>query len=141
VAEECCPAVKLPTKYIHPWPRRGVSTRRNPPILTSRCWFSEEPAESHATVHVTDERGRDALFLDGIYVQDLLYAILRPWVADITPEEFTPNYSGSKHSNGFSFREDCQRANHRYRPLPEASGCETLRTWRGRSQRKMRPLT
>lgn len=28
-------------------------------------------------------------------VQDLLHAILRPWVGDIRPEEFTPSYAGS----------------------------------------------
>jgi hypothetical protein len=28
-------------------------------------------------------------------LQDLLHALLRPWVADIRPEEFTPSYAGS----------------------------------------------
>lgn len=28
-------------------------------------------------------------------VQDILHALLRPWVADIRPEEFTPSYVGS----------------------------------------------
>ena len=28
-------------------------------------------------------------------IQDLLHALLRPWVADIRPEEFTPSYAGS----------------------------------------------
>ena len=28
-------------------------------------------------------------------VQDPLHALLRPWVADIRPEEFTPSYAGS----------------------------------------------
>jgi hypothetical protein len=28
-------------------------------------------------------------------VQDLLHTLLRPWVADIRPEEFTPSYAGS----------------------------------------------
>lgn len=28
-------------------------------------------------------------------IQDLLHAMLRPWVADIRPEEFTPSYAGS----------------------------------------------
>lgn len=27
-------------------------------------------------------------------VQDLLHALLRPWVKDIRPEEFTPSYAG-----------------------------------------------
>jgi hypothetical protein len=28
-------------------------------------------------------------------IQDLLHALLRPWVLDIRPEEFTPSYAGS----------------------------------------------
>ena len=28
-------------------------------------------------------------------VQDLLHSLLRPWVSDIRPEEFTPSYAGS----------------------------------------------
>lgn len=28
-------------------------------------------------------------------VQDLLHALLRPWISDIRPEEFTPSYGGS----------------------------------------------
>ena len=28
-------------------------------------------------------------------VQDLLHALLRPWISDIRPEEFTPSYAGS----------------------------------------------
>src|SRR5262249_47388618 len=28
-------------------------------------------------------------------IQDLLHCLLRPWIADIRPEEFTPSYAGS----------------------------------------------
>jgi len=28
-------------------------------------------------------------------IQDLLHALLRPWVNDIRPEEFTPSYAGT----------------------------------------------
>lgn len=28
-------------------------------------------------------------------IQDLLHALVRPWVSDIRPEEFTPSYAGS----------------------------------------------
>jgi hypothetical protein len=28
-------------------------------------------------------------------IQDLLHALLRPWIADVRPEEFTPSYAGS----------------------------------------------
>lgn len=41
-------------------------------------------------------RGAVALSFQSEYdVQDLLHALLRPWVADIRPEEFTPSYAGS----------------------------------------------
>lgn len=41
-------------------------------------------------------RGAPALSFSTEYdVQDLLHALLRPWVADIRPEEFTPSYAGS----------------------------------------------
>jgi hypothetical protein len=35
------------------------------------------------------------LFSNEYDVQDLLHALLRPWVSDIRPEEFTPSYAGS----------------------------------------------
>lgn len=41
-------------------------------------------------------KGSQSLSFDSEYdIQDLLHAILRPWVADIRPEEFTPSYAGS----------------------------------------------
>jgi len=41
-------------------------------------------------------RGATALTFQSEYdIQDLLHALLRPWVADIRPEEFTPSYAGS----------------------------------------------
>lgn len=41
-------------------------------------------------------KGAVALTFSSEYdVQDLLHALLRPWVADIRPEEFTPSYAGS----------------------------------------------
>ena len=41
-------------------------------------------------------KGAQALSFDTEYdVQDLLHALLRPWVADIRPEEYTPSYAGS----------------------------------------------
>lgn len=37
-----------------------------------------------------------SLSFDSEYdIQDLLHAMLRPWVADIRPEEYTPSYAGS----------------------------------------------
>jgi hypothetical protein len=41
-------------------------------------------------------KGAQALSFSSEYdVQDLLHALLRPWVGDIRPEEFTPSYAGS----------------------------------------------
>jgi len=41
-------------------------------------------------------KGSQALSFGSEYdVQDLLHALLRPWVSDIRPEEFTPSYAGS----------------------------------------------
>ena len=41
-------------------------------------------------------KGAEPLSFDTEYdVQDLLHALLKPWVADIRPEEFTPSYAGT----------------------------------------------
>lgn len=41
-------------------------------------------------------KGAQSLTFSSEYdVQDLLHALLRPWVADIRPEEFTPSYAGT----------------------------------------------
>lgn len=41
-------------------------------------------------------KGAQALGFSNEYdVQDLLHAMLRPWISDIRPEEFTPSYAGS----------------------------------------------
>lgn len=41
-------------------------------------------------------KGVQPLTFDNEYdVQDLLHALLRPWISDIRPEEFTPSYAGS----------------------------------------------
>lgn len=41
-------------------------------------------------------RGAQPLTFGNEYdVQDLLHALLRPWIGDIRPEEFTPSYAGS----------------------------------------------
>ena len=41
-------------------------------------------------------KGSQSLSFGSEYdVQDLLHALLRPWVSDIRPEEFTPSYAGS----------------------------------------------
>ena len=41
-------------------------------------------------------KGAQSLSFGSEYdIQDLLHSLLRPWVADIRPEEFTPSYAGS----------------------------------------------
>ena len=41
-------------------------------------------------------KGAQALSFSSEYdVQDLLHSMLRPWISDIRPEEFTPSYAGS----------------------------------------------
>lgn len=41
-------------------------------------------------------KGSQSLCFENEYdVQDLLHALLRPWINDIRPEEFTPSYAGS----------------------------------------------
>jgi hypothetical protein len=49
-------------------------------------------------IHPLEHRRREAVSLtfESEYdVQDLLHSQLRPWIADIRPEEFTPSYAGT----------------------------------------------
>ena len=49
-------------------------------------------------MHPLTHRRKGALplsFATEYDVQDLLHAMLRPWIGDIRPEEFTPSYAGS----------------------------------------------
>jgi hypothetical protein len=41
-------------------------------------------------------KGANSLtFLSEYDIQDLLHALLRPWISDVRPEEYTPSYAGS----------------------------------------------
>jgi hypothetical protein len=52
------------------------------------------PRAMHPLIH--RRKGVVALSIDSEHdIQDLLHSLLRPWVADIRPEEFTPSYAGS----------------------------------------------
>ncbi|MCG8409288.1 MAG: hypothetical protein MI923_29135 [Phycisphaerales bacterium] len=52
------------------------------------------PRAMHPLTH--RRRGARSLSFESEYdIQDLLHSQLRPWVADIRPEEFTPSYAGS----------------------------------------------
>lgn len=49
-------------------------------------------------------KGAQSLSFSNEYdVQDLLHALLRPWIQDIRPEEFTPSYAGSSTRMDFLF--------------------------------------
>lgn len=52
------------------------------------------PRAMHPLTH--RRKGVTALAIESEYdIQDLLHSQLRPWIADIRPEEFTPSYAGS----------------------------------------------
>lgn len=52
------------------------------------------PRAMHPLVH--RRKGSTSLSFSSEYdVQDLLHALLRPWIADVRPEEYTPSYAGS----------------------------------------------
>lgn len=52
------------------------------------------PRAMHPLAH--RRKGAQSLSFESEYdIQDLLHSQLRPWVADIRPEEFTPSYAGS----------------------------------------------
>lgn len=52
------------------------------------------PRAMHPLTH--RRKGVTSLSIESEYdIQDLLHSQLRPWVADIRPEEFTPSYAGS----------------------------------------------
>lgn len=52
------------------------------------------PRAMHPLTH--RRKGLTPLVMDSEYdIQDLIHSQLRPWIADIRPEEFTPSYAGS----------------------------------------------
>lgn len=52
------------------------------------------PRAMHPLTH--RRKGVASLSIESEYdIQDLLHSQLRPWIADIRPEEFTPSYAGS----------------------------------------------
>lgn len=52
------------------------------------------PRAMHPLIH--RRKGAQTLSFSSEYdVQDLLHSMLRPWVLDIRPEEFTPSYAGN----------------------------------------------
>lgn len=81
----------------------GPSSPQEPPLTPSIPGRVEELLEivirglrraMHPLTH--RRKGSQPLSFNSEYdVQDLLHALLRPWVGDIRPEEFTPSYAGS----------------------------------------------
>ena len=59
-----------------------------------RVLVSGLPRAMHPLTH-RRKNSQPLSFSNEYDVQDLLHALLRPWVADIRPEEFTPSYAGS----------------------------------------------
>lgn len=60
------------------------------------------PRAMHPLVH--RRKGATCLSFENEYdLQDLLHSQLRPWIADIRPEEFTPSYAGSSTRMDFLF--------------------------------------
>jgi hypothetical protein len=52
------------------------------------------PRAMHPLTH--RRKGAASLTFESEYdIQDLLHSLLRPWIADIRPEEFAPSYAGS----------------------------------------------
>jgi hypothetical protein len=80
-----------------------ASTRSEVPLTPAKPEKVEELLEivvrglrraMHPLTH--RRKGCQPLSFDSEYdVQDLLHALLRPWISDIRPEEFTPSYAGS----------------------------------------------
>jgi hypothetical protein len=87
----------------HGMPQPEVVEQYKGPAVASKPGKVEELLEivlrglrraMHPLTH--RRKGAQALTFTSEYdIQDLLHAMLRPWIADIRPEEFTPSYAGS----------------------------------------------
>lgn len=70
-------------------PRKPTSVEELLTVLTKGL-----PRAMHPLTH--RRKGSVNLTFSSEYdIQDLLHALLRPWIADVRPEEFTPSYAGS----------------------------------------------
>lgn len=84
------------TPYGAPLSPASPSMPRKPDALDEllQTLLRGLPRAMHPLTH--RRRGATPLTFESEYdVQDLLHATLRPWVADIRPEEFTPSYAGT----------------------------------------------
>jgi hypothetical protein len=89
----------LPTGQV-PWEVQPEATDYRGPAKPTQIsevieiLVKKLPRAMHPLTH--RRKGAQPLSFSTEYdVQDLLHALLRPWVADIRPEEFTPSYAGS----------------------------------------------
>lgn len=82
---------------VEPVPRRSsVSEGLKPSSIGDllRIIVRGLPRAMQPLIH--RRKGSQAFRFSSEYdIQDLLHALLRPWVSDIRPEEFTPSYAGS----------------------------------------------
>jgi hypothetical protein len=84
-------------------PNDDFPQRATPSAVSSKPQAVEELLEVlvrglRRAMHPLTHRRKGALpltFGSEYDVQDLLHSLLRPWIADIRPEEFTPSYAGS----------------------------------------------
>ena len=75
-------------------------------ILTNYWSMSSRDCREQCTLFATGARIKAAVqFSDEYDLQDLFHALLRPWVKDIRPEEYTPSYVGSSTRMDFLLRE------------------------------------
>jgi hypothetical protein len=86
IPEDLSPSVS-PVSHLGPTKPEGIEELL--PVLLKGLRRAMHPLTHR-------RKGAMALCFSTEYdVQDLLHALLRPWVADIRPEEFTPSYAGS----------------------------------------------
>ena len=77
-------------------PRRASAAPKKPESLEEllQTLVRGLPRAMHPLTH--RRRGAKELTFDSEHdLQDVLHSQLRPWIADIRPEEFTPSYAGS----------------------------------------------
>ena len=93
----------IPNDVVQSDPTPNTSTQASTQDTTAQPSSIEELLQRllrglPRAMHPLAYRRKDArslLFESEYDIQDLLHSQLRPWVADIRPEEFTPSYAGS----------------------------------------------
>lgn len=87
----------IPPEEIYPTPYKSATQEpRQPSTIEEllQVLLRGLPRAMHPLSH--RRKGAQSLSFESEWdVQDLLHALLRPWVSDIRPEEFTPSYAGT----------------------------------------------